>query len=222
MNLGELRWPELDGRGPRLLAIPIGAVEQHGPHLPLWTDTAIATELVRRIAAERRDLAAAPAIPVGASGEHAAFPGTLSIGHQALRNLLVELVRSADHFAGVVLVNGHGGNLPALRSAVELLRYEARNVLSWSPDAPPDDTHAGHTETSAMLALHPEHVRMDLAAPGNTAPLPDLLPALRAGGTAAAAPSGVLGDPTTATPGAGREVLDRWTRDLGTRLRSWV
>ena len=217
-----MRWPELDGTGPRRLVIPVGATEQHGPHLPLWTDTAIATELANRLAGQRPDFAVAPAIPVGASGEHAAFPGTLSIGHEALRALLVELVRSADHFAGVVLVNGHGGNLPSLRAAVELLRYEGRAVLPWSPQGPPDDSHAGRTETSVMLALHPDQVRADLAEPGTTTPLPDLLPTLRSGGTAAASPNGVLGDPTTATPEQGRTVLARWTTDLITTVDTWL
>lgn len=213
------RWPELTDR--TLLAIPLGATEQHGPHLPLWTDTAIATELCNRLAAEHDNLVIGPAIPYGASGEHAAFPGTLSIGHDALRLLLVELVRSADHFAGVVVVNGHGGNLPALRSAEELLHCEGRSVLTWSPTGRADDSHAGHAETSVMLALHPEHVHFGQASRGNTTALPDLMPRLREGGVRAVSANGVLGDPTTATAGAGQRILRQWTDALTSAVRRW-
>ncbi|WP_338597496.1 mycofactocin biosynthesis peptidyl-dipeptidase MftE [Saccharopolyspora sp. SCSIO 74807] len=218
-ELASHRWPELTDR--TLLAIPLGATEQHGPHLPLWTDTAIATELCNRLAAERNNLVIGPAIPYGASGEHAAFPGTLSIGHDALRLLLLELVRSADHFAGVVVVNGHGGNLPALHSAEELLHYEGRSVLTWSPTGRADDSHAGHTETSVMLALHPENVHFGQASAGNTTALPDLMPHLREGGVRAVSANGVLGDPTAATADEGRDILSQWTNSLTNAVRHW-
>lgn len=218
-ELANHRWPELTER--TLLAIPLGATEQHGPHLPLWTDTAIATELCNRLAAEQNNLVIGPAIPYGASGEHAAFPGTLSIGHDALRLLLLELVRSADHFAGVVVVNGHGGNRPALRSAEELLHYEGRDVLTWSPTGRADDSHAGHTETSVMLALHPENVHFGQASPGSTTALPELMPRLREGGVAAVSPNGVLGDPTTATADVGQNILRQWAEALTNAVREW-
>ena len=98
----------------------------------------------------------APAVAYGASGEHAGFPGTLSIGHEALERVLVELVRSADAFAGVVLVNGHGGNVPALQRAVATGEDEGRRVLGWSWSLPGADAHAGRTETSLLLALAPD------------------------------------------------------------------
>lgn len=218
-ELASHRWPELTER--TLLAIPLGATEQHGPHLPLWTDTAIATELCNRLATGRDNLVISPAIPYGASGEHAAFPGTLSIGHDALRLLLLELVRSADHFAGVVVINGHGGNLPALRSAQELLHYEGRNVLTWSPTGRANDSHAGHAETSVMLALHPEHVHFGRASRGNTTALPELMPQLREGGIRAVSANGVLGDPTTATADEGHRILRQWTDELTNAMRRW-
>ena len=114
--LGESTWPEVADRGPSVLAVPLGSVEQHGPHLPLDTDTRIAVALVAALAAARPDVVAAPPLAYGASGEHAGFPGTLSIGTEALTTVLVELGRSADAFAGVVFVNGHGGNLEAVRA----------------------------------------------------------------------------------------------------------
>ncbi|NKY45460.1 mycofactocin biosynthesis peptidyl-dipeptidase MftE [Nocardia cerradoensis] len=215
MRLADLTSADLAAadRAP-LLAIPLGATEQHGPHLPLGTDTAVAVELCRRLAATRPDIVAAPEIPYGSSGEHAGFPGTLSIGHRALELLIVELVRSADEFAGVILVNGHGGNLEPLRAAQRLLTTEGRSTLVWSPTGPADDTHAGHAETSVMLHLAPSRVTMHRAEPGTTRPLRELMPRLRSGGVKAVSANGILGDPTTADAGEGARILDRWTSAL--------
>jgi creatinine amidohydrolase len=128
-GLAARTWRELAAAAssaPLLLAIPLGSTEQHGPHLPLGTDTSLAHALAHSLAARRHDVVVAPALPYGSSGEHAAFPGTLSIGQAALELVLVELVRSADAFAGVVLVNGHGGNVTAVARASEQLRAEGR------------------------------------------------------------------------------------------------
>ena len=96
MQLGGATWPEVAATGGScLLAVPVGSLEQHGPHLPLNTDTRIAVELATRLAVARRDVVVAPAVAYGASGEHAAFPGTLLINHGVLADLLLELVRSA-------------------------------------------------------------------------------------------------------------------------------
>lgn len=218
MNLGETTWPEL--REPRLLAVPVGATEQHGPHLPCTVDTDIAVALCERLA-EHRPVVIAPAVAYGSSGEHAAFPGTLSIGRSATELLLTELGRSADAFAGIVLVSCHGGNAVPVRNAVRTLRSEGRRVLAWSPTGPADDSHAGRTETSVMLALRPHTVHLDRAEPGNTEPLPVLLDRLRTGGTAAVSDNGVLGDPRGATGAEGRRVLRTWTDDLLTTVDAW-
>ena len=192
-----------------LLAIPLGSCEQHGPHLPLDTDTTIAVAVASELARRRDDVLVAPPLAYGASGEHAGFAGTLSIGLAALEHVLVELVRSADHFAGVVLVNGHGGNARAVERAVATLRHEGRRVLAWWPSVPGGDAHAGRVETSLLLAIAPETVRMDLAAPGCTAPLATILPTLEAEGVVAVAPSGVLGDPTGASAAEGAQPARR-------------
>lgn len=218
-----MRWPELTERAGRtVLAIPLGATEQHGPHLPLDTDTTIAVELCRRLAAQIRSVVVAPPVPYGSSGEHAGFAGTLSIGQAALKLLLVELGRSADDFAGVVFVSGHGGNLEPLREAVRVLRSEGRQVLAWLPSGAADDSHAGRTETAVMLHLRPEDVALESAAPGNTTPLPDLIDRLRKGGVAAVSPTGVLGDPAGAEATDGELILTRWTESLVRRVQSWL
>ncbi|MFC6867019.1 mycofactocin biosynthesis peptidyl-dipeptidase MftE [Haloechinothrix salitolerans] len=216
-----MRSPELAGRA-MVLAVPVGATEQHGPHLPLDTDTTIATELCHRLARRVPGIVVAPPIPYGSSGEHADFDGTLSIGQQALRTVLIELIRSADRFNGTVFVNGHGGNLHPLGDAVSELRTEGRRVLAWSPTGPADDSHAGHTETSVMLHLRPDDVALDRAVPGVTEPLPELIEALRTQGVKAVSPTGILGDPTRATAAVGELALERWTTDLTTQVRTWL
>lgn len=212
---GALRSPEA-AAAPRLLLVPLGSTEQHGPHLPLDTDTRIAVAVAERVAATRPQVAVAPALPFGASGEHQGFAGTLSIGQAALELVVVELVRSiGPEVVHVVLVNGHGGNVEALRRAVDLLRGEQRAVTLWSPRLEGSDTHAGHAETSMLLALAPEVVDLDRAEPGATGSLRELLPALRAGGLRAVTANGVLGDPTGAAAVDGEELLGRCVAELG-------
>jgi mycofactocin precursor peptide peptidase len=164
----------------------------------------------------------APAVPYGSSGEHAGFPGTLSIGRAALELMLVELIRSADAFAGTLIVSAHGGNGEAVGRAVDLLRYEGRQVRAWSPPpVDPADLHAGHTETSLLLALQPETVQAHQIQPGVRQPLDRLWPVLRRAGVGAVSPSGVLGDPTDASAAAGEDLLSAWTEDLVRSLDGW-
>ncbi len=221
-SLGAMTWPEMDRRpGRLLLALPLGSLEQHGPHLPLDTDTRIAVALCERLARRRPDCLVAPAVAYGASGEHAGFPGTLSSGHRALARLLVELVRAArTTFAGVVIVSGHGGNQRALRAVAQVGEAEGDPVLVWSPSAG-GDAHAGRTETSLLLALDPASVRLEAAAPGRREPLPVLMPELRAHGVRAVSPNGVLGDPAGASAAEGHRVLDQLAADLAGAVARW-
>src|ERR1700677_3211024 len=94
-ELTRTRWPEIEEGPRRLLVVPVGSLEQHGPHLPLDTDTRIAVAVARRACAGRAGVALAPAFAIGASGEHAGFPGTLSIGTEALMSSLIEMGRHA-------------------------------------------------------------------------------------------------------------------------------
>jgi mycofactocin system creatininase family protein len=212
------------GAGRPVIAVPLGSCEQHGPHLPLDTDTRIAVALADRLASVRPNILVAPALAYGASGEHAGFEGTLSIGQAALELVIVELVRSADAFDGVVLVNGHGGNAEAVARAVAVSTSDGRRVLSWTPSIDVSsgaDAHAGRTETSALLALAPSTVRLDLARPGATAPLAGLMDDLRAGGVQAVAANGVLGDPTDASAAEGVALLRTLADDLVAAFDQW-
>jgi creatinine amidohydrolase len=223
-HLGEQTWPELNHRRRRpLLAVPVGSCEQHGPHLPLDTDTRIAVALAERLVGsfDAGDVVVTPPITISASGEHAGFAGTLSIGTAVMEQVLVELVRSADWSAGVVLVNGHGGNAAAVTRAVATLEHEGRRVLAWWPRVPDGDAHAGHTETSLMLAIAPETVRVDRAEAGPSAPVSELAARLRADGVRAVSPNGVLGNPDGADAVHGRSLLARLTIDLVAAVDEW-
>lgn len=222
-HLATATWPEMTvaDTAKRLLLVPLGSTEQHGPHLPFDTDTRIAVAVAEGLARRRPDVTIAPALPYGSSGEHAGFPGTLSIGQTATEHVVIELVRSADAFGGVVLVSGHGGNSEPLARAVERLGAEGRPVLQWSATVPGGDPHAGRTETSLLLAIAPDLVRLERAEPGNTAPLAELLPTLRADGVRAASPNGVLGDPAGASAEEGWALLDAMIDDLDTSIESW-
>ncbi|HEY2225276.1 mycofactocin biosynthesis peptidyl-dipeptidase MftE [Actinomycetospora sp.] len=200
-----------------LLLVPVGALEQHGPHLPLGTDTTVATTV-----AGRAGLPVTPPIAFGASGEHEGFPGTVSIGTEALAAVLVEAGRSACRWARrLVFVNGHGGNLPALVAATTLLRAESRDVAWHSCGVPGADAHAGRHETSLMLALAPDDVRPDLAVAGNTAPLAELMPSIREGSVAAVSPNGVLGDPAGAAAAEGAETTSVMVAALLDAIDDW-
>ena len=206
VSLGSMTSPEVAPIRPILL-VPLGSTEQHGPHLPLDTDTHIAIAVAERTAAGGDDVLVAPAVAYGASGEHAAFPGTLSIGTEALVVVLLELARSADHFAHLVWVCGHGGNVDALGRASEMLAAEGRRTTTFVCGVEGGDAHAGRTETSMMMALAPGLVRLHLAEAGDTRPWADMKAEVLAGGIGAVSPSGVLGDPTGATAAEGERFL---------------
>jgi len=213
VTLGSRTWPEVAVRpAPRLL-IPLGATEQHGPHLPLSTDTLIATALADAAARNRPDLVVAPALAYGASGEHAGFPGTLSLGQEVLEAAVTQLVRSADHFDDVILLCWHGGNHEPVARAVRRLRGEGRRVSAWEPSLEPGDAHAGRVETSLMLSIAPELVG-DALPVGVTEPLERLLPVLRRQGVAGVSPNGVLGDARGATATEGEALLAALVADL--------
>lgn len=223
-ELASARWPELAGREVSLV-VPMGAVEQHGPHLPVDTDVRIAEAVARRALAgldSTDGYLLAPSLPYGASGEHEGFPGTVSIGTEALTTLLIEYGRSACRWAKrLVFVNAHGGNASALLTAVRRLRYEGRDV-AWYPCAfPAADAHAGRTETAVLLTITPEDVRMEDAEAGETRPIAELLDRLRTDGVAGVSANGVLGDPRGAQAATGEAELTAVAAGLGSALTSW-
>ena len=214
--------PEISD-GQSIVILPLGAWEQHGPHLPLDTDTFIIDTVVAHTLKNLNQLAAdfvvAPTISITASDEHNNFPGTLSTGTQALVDSVVAICRSASWARSVCIVNGHGGNADALHKISSALEYEKIAFSMWSlPSYAGADMHAGRTETSLLLHLDPQRVRIDRLETGATGDSRELVDAMREGGVSSVAPNGIIGDATSATSEHGRAVLDLYVQSLHAHL----
>jgi creatinine amidohydrolase len=227
-----------------VLVLPVGAVEQHGPHLPLSTDLVIAEEMAARVVAERGeelDLWLLPALAYTKSNEHAWAPGTIWLGAQTLLAVLDDIGRSLAMLPAkrLAFLNGHGGNTQLLAVANRELRL-AHGLMTFllHPRLPRDSggtaaeaddelgmgVHAGRDETSIMLHLRPELVDMDKAARA----VPEALASnahATFGGTVAFGwlsddlhPSGVIGDPTLASTELGARLVQEMVTQLGDEL----
>lgn len=225
-----------------LVVQPIGAIEQHGPHLPLVTDALIAEEVARRgCEATDVDCFVLPTLSYGRSGEHRGFPGTVSLSTLTLMSVCMELGRSiADSgFRTLMFVNGHGGQPNVLETVARDIRADCGlQVVIATPmrygvpstvhltDAE-YGIHAGQAETSVMLALAPELVHLDMAErdgelAGETFAGTQVLTLEGATPTAWLTEdfsfSGVLGDPSQASVELGRDILDHWVAILAVAL----
>jgi len=203
----------------KILLLPLGSWEQHGPHLPLDTDTiiidSVVTHALRDTQVDTDAFAIAPTIAISASDEHAGFPGTLSMGTEALVQSVVAICRSASWSLGVCIVNGHGGNADALARISSALTYEKIRHSIWSlPSYNGADMHAGHTETSVMLYVAPDKVQTDRIERGTVGDASALVAQMRTSGVAGVSANGVLGDPTTATREHGIAVMNLYSASL--------
>jgi creatinine amidohydrolase len=174
MELMHLSWVEAREaiREAGVALLPVGAVEQHGPHLPLGTDWYIASRIAALVAQSDRRLLL-PGLRVGVSREHRQFWGTLAISPEQLHDQAIAIARSlaAHSLRRLVFVNGHGSNAGPLEQAARDLREEGifayvfnwwQSIAALVKELFPDRTaHAGSIETSLMLAIHPELVRAD-------------------------------------------------------------
>ncbi len=203
-------WLEAEALTREVLIIPLGSIEQHGPHLPLDTDSVIAQAIARELHARHHASGLAPLVAYGASGEHSDFPGTLSIGTTALTTVLTELIRDASRYwKAVLFVNGHGGNSQALNAALALASEESYLAAATGLRGDATDTHAGFQETSLMLHLDPTRVHLERAAPGNTAPLNKILETMQEHGVREVSANGILGDPTKASHTLGAQLFNQ-------------
>lgn len=216
-------WPE-STETARIVVVPLGSWEQHGPHLPLDTDTVIIDAVVSgalELVASSDRFMASPTLAITASDEHAGFPGGLSMGTEATSDALVSIGRSSSWSDGLCFVNGHGGNAPALSSAASALTHEGIRHSVWSlPPYSGADLHAGLTETSLMLHIAPESVRLNQIKSGFDGEGAEVIERIRRTGVKSVTPNGILGDPTGATAAHGAEVLSMYSVRLASHLDS--
>jgi creatinine amidohydrolase/Fe(II)-dependent formamide hydrolase-like protein len=218
---------------------PIGAVEQHGPHLPVMTDAFVAEWVAGRAAelAPAGQVVVLPPLSYGKSNEHGGWPGTVTLAAETLLAVCKDVGRSlaASGFTRLAFVNGHGGNPGLLDVAARDIRAETgllvfpvtipRLGVPAGVDLPEPgfDVHGGFVETSVMLHLAPETVHMDRAVPGGTH-LAELFPADGELGLEGALPTawlsadlttnGVIGDPRRADADVGRVIAEHWAARL--------
>lgn len=229
VRLGPLTWPEAEKRFREMdvALLPVGAIEQHGPHLPLDTDAWDAERICDDVAAacsHPRPIVL-PLVAYGVSYHHDDFPGTLSISPDTLSRTVYEIgvAVARNGITKLLIINGHGGNSPALHFAAQMINRDTGIFTAVdtgeSSDTDidrltetPNDVHAGEVETSTTLALRPELVRMDLAKPAIprfSSHYLDFTSKRSVGWyahTKKISESGVLGDPTLATAEKGREM----------------
>jgi creatinine amidohydrolase len=238
VQMSALTWPDAEALATQdaIGLIPTGAIEQHGPALPLATDCLIAEELARRIA-DRIDepVVVAPSLPGGLSTHHIAFPGTVTLPEPIFEGVIDAYVEAFARMGirRVAIISGHGGNLNFLG------RYEAKHAEKGTDtrliahhdlqgyidamftgartegfDPPPTDVHAGGVETSQGLALFPELVREFKDVDGYTANEDGWMQKMFEDGMKAVSPTGVLGDPSQAPAAAGEAIFTHHADDL--------
>lgn len=235
--LGELTWPEAERRFREVdvVLLPVGAIEQHGPHLPLDVDAHDAEWLAREVASRCSDPKplVLPLLPYGVSYQHEDFPGTISLRNETMAQLVYDVGMSVARCGAqkLVMINGHGGNGPALAFAAQMINRDAHIFTCVESGETSDidiaamadtvnDVHAGEIETSTSLALRPGLVRTDrlqAAVPRFSSRFLDFSNQRAVdwqAHTARISPTGVMGDPTRATVEKGRRMWDVMVRNL--------
>jgi creatinine amidohydrolase len=244
-HLADMTWPEVAeavATGSTTVILPLGATEQHGPHLPLATDSLRAAALAERLAALLPDVLVAPVLPLGCSDEHAGFAGLLGLDAETLAGVIVHCAQrmAAWGVRRLVLLSAHGGNGQALALARSRLARdlpelavcepgaglgpaEAVRALANAAGVTPEalGLHAGEWETSEILSLFPEAVRTAEATAGYTGEMGAVPATLRAVGLRPVTPNGVLGDPTGADGPRGARYLDAVARQIADEVQRW-
>ncbi len=210
--------PEIEASGVNTAVLPVGAIEQHGPHMPLSVDWAQA-EHVSRLVAERMDAFLLPGIPYGTSQAHDGFRGSISVTHETLKTLARDVCHSLidQGFTRITILNFHAGNI-ALKVAVRQVNWAQDKgkvvlVQPWMDasariadilESSHEEMHAGEMETSIMMHIAPSQVgdeRID-HVPDLGASAFDLSPMKDY------APDGIWGRPSLATAEKGRLLVD--------------
>ncbi len=235
--LGEMSWPEAQERLAEVdvALLPVGALEQHGPHAPLDTDSFDASYLAAHVAEACSDPKplVLPLIPYGVSYHHEDFAGTISVTNETLARLVYEVGMGAarNGITKLVIVNGHGGNAATLQFAAQMINRDAHIFTcvdtGETSDADvskiaetPGDVHAGEIETSTTLATRPHLVEMDHASrfvPRFSSAYLEFTGSRRVewyARTRRLSPQGVLGDATKATAAKGEQIWEIMIKNL--------
>jgi creatinine amidohydrolase/Fe(II)-dependent formamide hydrolase-like protein len=229
--LGELTWPEAQLRFKEVdvALLPVGSIEQHGPHLPLDCDSFDAEHLATKVAENCMDPKplVLPLMPYGVSYHHEDFSGTISISPETLSKLVYDIGMSAARHGvtKLVIINGHGGNSPALHFAAQMINRDAHIFTcvdtgeTSDPDVysmaeTPNDVHAGEIETSTTLATRPDLVRLEATKkfiPRFSSRYLNFTSKRRVewyAHTSKISQTGVLGDPTKGNAGKGERIWE--------------
>jgi len=237
IELASLSWPDAKKllSGVDTVLIPVGSIEQHGPHLPLSTDTDIAREVCSRASALSQ-VPFTPAIAFGFSIEHQSFSGTLTLSPETFLSLVREVSASlrSHGFRKIVYVNAHGGNTGLLRAVIQevRMRYNAlpylvsiweigRELSREILEKPSPLGHGDEFETSIMLSIDPSRVRMKTLSQlrRQLPPVSELGAGLRRGWrTEDYSRLGIIGDPRGASAEKGKRLLDAIVSNLARHL----
>jgi creatinine amidohydrolase len=213
----------------QIAIIPIGSIEQHGPHLPISTDSDIVSEVAKKIA-DKKGYLLLPTITYGISFEHAPF-FNLSVRESTLRTILIDLCTSllANNIKTVFIINGHHGNLKSIKNIDVKVQKILKNKLkvfsfSYWHFMDRDFDHAGFVETSLMLVIS-KNVKMKLARKGLTTDKMTKQEIIKIGKLAnqsfpKATKNGVWGDPRKATKKDGNRILDEIIENLSKKCQT--
>jgi len=239
--LDRLTWVEVKAEienGRDTVIVPLGSTEQHGRHMPLGTDAVLGDEFGRALA-DRLDAFLAPTVRFGCSEHHLSFPGTISLNEETFQRVVLDVVASltCHGFRSILLLPTHGGNFKPLADAYATLEpVDNVNVIAFTDleglvkaafassgsagvTAAQSGAHSGEWETSLMLALRPEQVKMDQAVEGFVGELSEIMSKVF-DGIQNLNENGVLGDPRPATAEAGKKYFEdmveffyQWVKD---------
>ncbi|MFQ5782417.1 MAG: creatininase family protein [Nitrosopumilus sp.] len=213
----------------QVAVLPIGSIEQHGPHLPISTDSEIVTEVAKRLS-KKKGYLLLPSLIYGVSFEHAPF-FHLSIRESTLRTVLTDLCSSllTNNIKTIFIINGHHGNQKSIKNIDVKLKKLSKNKLKVFPLSywhfmKREFDHAGFVETSLMLAIS-KNVKMKLAKKGLITDKMTKQEIKRLGRLASqsfpkATRNGVWGDPTKATKKDGQKILAEITKNLGKKCQT--
>ncbi len=244
LHIEDMNWQDIKQaveNGYTSIIIGVGSTEQHGPHLPLKTDSSITEEIVKKAAGIIGKILIAPVIRTGCSEHHLAFSGSISLRDSTLKAVMADFVSSfiRHGFKTIIFLSAHGGNFGPMRKAINELQkqYPEHKIIGYTDmfgfiepvyvtgekngiTRKESGAHAGESEASIILHLYPELVKKERFAPGYTGEVgSDQLEIILSKGMPALTENGILGDPRKADAGRGREYIEALANFLAEKIK---